>query len=112
MDERHGSRDEDGSLMRLRRLHVAHQTDSAGDGPLAQAAKQRHGAEVLSSLPLQMALYFNVFYAPCWLAVLIAATRVQEVRGHPGQPGSWLWEAARRLTALLLLLLHLIRPTA
>ncbi|NXX46864.1 TMM17 protein, partial [Tricholaema leucomelas] len=39
-------------------------TDSSAAGP--QRPPEHAGEEVLSSLPLQMALYFNVYYFPFW----------------------------------------------
>ena len=42
------------------------------------------GAEVATSLPLQMAVYFNVVYAPLWMvsSVLALQTKVQGTDHH------------------------------
>lgn len=46
--------------------------------PLPVPASQ--GPEVLSSLPLQVALYFNVHYYPFWLISMLLVTEVGDVR--------------------------------
>ncbi|KAL1475261.1 hypothetical protein MTO96_037416 [Rhipicephalus appendiculatus] len=33
----------------------------------SRAIAMKHGEELLTSLPLQMAVYFNLFYSPLWL---------------------------------------------
>ena len=42
-----------------------------------ESAAIRLGNQVVSSLPLQVALYLNVMYFPCWLAVTVMVTSVK-----------------------------------
>lgn len=39
--------------------------------PPGRPARPSFGHELVSSLPLQMALYFNILFVPCWAAVLL-----------------------------------------
>ena len=45
-----------------------------GQSSSLQSAMTRLGNQVVSNLPLQVVLYLNVIYFPCWLAVTIMVT--------------------------------------
>ena len=42
-----------------------------------EAAALKLGNQLVSSLPLQLTLYLNVIYFPCWLAVILTVVSVK-----------------------------------
>ena len=42
-----------------------------------EAAALKLGNQLVSSLPLQLTLYLNVIYFPCWLSVILMVVSVK-----------------------------------